>query len=143
MPFVLVMGALCVSLYKDLQADPMVVRDRLGAEAVESAVVTGVEEHQGQFALVVEKAESGEPIRIEELPPTDPVVDPEGPTGRVTSGHSCSASVSPSSAFLRRRSISPRATTSAITMGTQYFVLPVSQLGRSMSGQGMSSRPIQ
>ena len=77
-PFVLVMGALCVSLYKDLQTDPMVVRDRLGTEAVESAVVTGVEEHQGQFALVVEKADSGEPIRIEELPPTDPVVDPEG-----------------------------------------------------------------
>jgi choline-glycine betaine transporter len=77
-PFVLIMGVLCVSLYKDLQTDPMVVRDRLGTEAVESAVVTGVQEHQGQFALVVEKSDGGDPVRIEELPPTDPVVDPEG-----------------------------------------------------------------
>ncbi|MGH3474260.1 MAG: BCCT family transporter [Aeromicrobium sp.] len=56
-PFVLVMGALCVSLYKDLQTDPMVVRDRLGTQAVEGAVATGVEEHDGRFALVVERAE--------------------------------------------------------------------------------------
>ena len=56
-PFVLVMAALCVSLYKDLQTDPMVVRGRLGEEMVESAVLTGVEEHDGEFVLVVEAAE--------------------------------------------------------------------------------------
>ncbi|KQX71718.1 choline transporter [Aeromicrobium sp. Root472D3] len=56
-PFVLVMAALCVSLYKDLQTDPMVVRDRLGQEMVEDAVLTGVEEHDGEFVLVVEAAE--------------------------------------------------------------------------------------
>jgi choline-glycine betaine transporter len=56
-PFVLVMAALCVSLYKDLQTDPMVVRGRLGREMVESAVVTGVEEHDGEFVLVVEAAD--------------------------------------------------------------------------------------
>ncbi|MEJ7635960.1 BCCT family transporter [Aeromicrobium sp.] len=53
-PFVLVMAALCVSLYKDLQTDPMIVRHRRGAELVEEAVVTGVEEHDGEFVLVVE-----------------------------------------------------------------------------------------
>ncbi len=56
-PFVLVMAALCVSLYKDLQTDPMVVRGRLGEEMVEDAVLTGVEEHDGDFVLVVEAAE--------------------------------------------------------------------------------------
>jgi choline/carnitine/betaine transport len=56
-PFVLVMAALCVSLYKDLQTDPLVVRGRLGEEMVESAVLTGVEEHDGDFVLVVEAAE--------------------------------------------------------------------------------------
>jgi len=56
-PFVLIMAALCVSLYKDLQTDPMVVRGRLGEEMVEDAVATGVEEHDGEFVLVVEAAE--------------------------------------------------------------------------------------
>jgi choline/carnitine/betaine transport len=56
-PFVLVMAALCVSLYKDLQTDPIVVRGRLGEEMVEDAVLTGVEEHDGDFVLVVEAAE--------------------------------------------------------------------------------------
>ncbi|WP_371811197.1 BCCT family transporter [Aeromicrobium sp. CFBP 8757] len=60
-PFVLVMAALCVSLYKDLQTDPMVVRDRLGQEMVEDAVLTGVEEHDGEFVLVVEAAEPSPP----------------------------------------------------------------------------------
>lgn len=57
-PFVLIMAALCVSLYKDLQTDPMVVRGRIGEEMVEDAVLTGVEEHDGDFILVVEAAES-------------------------------------------------------------------------------------
>ena len=56
-PFVIVMVLLAVSLYKDLQSDPVVVRQRLGQEVVEDAVVVGVEEHDGDFALVVEPAE--------------------------------------------------------------------------------------
>ncbi|MET0449683.1 MAG: BCCT family transporter [Aeromicrobium sp.] len=60
-PFVLVMAGLCVSLYKDLQSDPMVVRGRLGEEMVEEAVVTGVEEHDGEFVLVVEAAGPTDP----------------------------------------------------------------------------------
>lgn len=60
-PFVLVMAALCVSLWKDLQTDPMVVRGRLGEELVEDAVLTGVAEHDGDFVLVVEPAEPTDP----------------------------------------------------------------------------------
>ena len=79
-PFVLVMGVLCASLYKDLQSDPMVVRDRLGTEAVEGAVVTGVEEHDGRFALVVERAEHGDEnaVRADKEQSADPTVDDEG-----------------------------------------------------------------
>lgn len=56
-PFIFVITALCFALYRDLQSDPVVVRHRLGREAVEGAVVTGVEEHDGEFAIVVEPAE--------------------------------------------------------------------------------------
>lgn len=56
-PFVLVMAALCVSLYKDLQTDPLVVRHKLGLEMVEEAVLTGVEDHDGDFVLVIEASE--------------------------------------------------------------------------------------
>ncbi|MET0931505.1 MAG: BCCT family transporter [Aeromicrobium sp.] len=71
-PFVLVMAALCVSLYKDLQTDPMVVRGRLGEEMVEEAVVTGVEEHDGEFVLVVEaSAPSAPSARTDETDETD------------------------------------------------------------------------
>lgn len=58
LPFVVVMVAICVSLYKDLQTDPVVVRHRLSVEVVEEAVTTGVTEHDGDFVLVVEPAES-------------------------------------------------------------------------------------
>jgi len=61
-PFVLVMLALSISLYKDLQTDPVVVRHRLGQEVVEDAVLVGVEEHDGDFALVVEAVD---PVDVE------------------------------------------------------------------------------
>jgi choline/carnitine/betaine transport len=61
-PFVLVMAALCVSLYKDLQTDPLMIRHRLGVEMVEDAVTTGVEDHDGDFVLVVEASETTSPL---------------------------------------------------------------------------------
>lgn len=57
LPFVVVMLGLCLSLHRDMQTDPVVVRHRLGREVVEEAVVTGVERHQGDFALVVKSAD--------------------------------------------------------------------------------------
>lgn len=55
-PFVLVMAAMCLSLYKDLQTDPVIVRHHKGVDIVAQAVVTGGEEHDGDFVLVVEPA---------------------------------------------------------------------------------------
>jgi choline/carnitine/betaine transport len=54
-PFVLVMVGLAVALVKDLRVDPMMVRRRYAAEAVDSAVVTGVTEHGDDFRIAVEK----------------------------------------------------------------------------------------
>jgi choline/carnitine/betaine transport len=59
LPFVFVMVALCVSLVKDLRNDPMVVRKEFAGAAVEHAVVTGVTQHGDDFAIHVERDESG------------------------------------------------------------------------------------
>jgi hypothetical protein len=50
------MIGLCVALVKDLRADPLMVRRRYGAAAVEQAVVEGVTRHGDDFSLSVEKA---------------------------------------------------------------------------------------
>lgn len=55
LPFVLVMVGLAVALVKDLQSDPLMVRRRYAAEAVDSAVVHGVSQHGDDFRISVEK----------------------------------------------------------------------------------------
>ncbi|BBY17187.1 BCCT family transporter [Mycolicibacterium litorale] len=55
LPFVLVMVGLAVALVKDLRNDPMMVRKRYAAEAVDSAVIHGVIEHGDDFMISVEK----------------------------------------------------------------------------------------
>lgn len=60
LPFVLIMAGLCVALWKDLQTDPLIVRGRLGEEMVADAVSTGVKDHDGDFALVVEASDPAE-----------------------------------------------------------------------------------
>lgn len=55
LPFLVVMVALAVALSKDLMTDPLVIRRRYGADAVERAVVEGVSEHGDDFGLSVEK----------------------------------------------------------------------------------------
>jgi choline/carnitine/betaine transport len=55
LPFVLVMVGLAVSLVKDLRNDPLVVRKKYAAEAVDSAVIHGVIEHGDDFIISVEK----------------------------------------------------------------------------------------
>ncbi|MBU2696708.1 BCCT family transporter [Pimelobacter sp. 30-1] len=69
LPFVLIMIGLTVSLMKELRHDPLVVRQRYGAEAIEQAVITGVTEHGDDFALTVEASEP--------VPEEPTVVDPE------------------------------------------------------------------
>jgi choline-glycine betaine transporter len=55
LPFALVMIGLCFALVKDLRTDPLMVRRRYGAEAVEQAVVQGVTEHGDDFSISVEE----------------------------------------------------------------------------------------
>ncbi len=62
LPFVVIMVGLAAALVRDLRQDPMVVRRRYGAEAVEQAVIAGVTEHGDDFVLSVEPAEP-EPSR--------------------------------------------------------------------------------
>jgi choline-glycine betaine transporter len=54
LPFAVVMVGLAWALMKDLRHDPMILREDLGSQKVEAAVVTGVEAHDGEFALVIE-----------------------------------------------------------------------------------------
>jgi choline/carnitine/betaine transport len=59
LPFVLVMVGLAVALVKDLRQDPLMVRRRYAAEAVDGAVVHGVTEHGDDFMISVEKDRGG------------------------------------------------------------------------------------
>lgn len=61
LPFVLVMSALCVSLWLDLRHDPMILREQIGVELVDEAVVQGVQAHGEEFGLVTESAEDTVP----------------------------------------------------------------------------------
>src|SRR3954469_18550932 len=55
LPFVLVMVGLAAALVKDLRHDPLMVRRRYAAEAVDDAVIAGVVEHGDDFVIAVEK----------------------------------------------------------------------------------------
>jgi len=55
LPFVLVMVGLAVALVKDLRTDPMMIRQRYAAEAIDDAVIAGVVEHGDDFVIAIEK----------------------------------------------------------------------------------------
>ncbi|MFH9180102.1 BCCT family transporter [Streptomyces albogriseolus] len=52
-PFVVVMILMCVALMRDLRHDPLVVRGKMGSEAVELAVIEGHKKYDGEFELRV------------------------------------------------------------------------------------------
>ena len=58
LPFAIVMVIMCFALMKDLRNDPITLREEKGYEVLEQAVITGVEEHEGDFQLEVTPAES-------------------------------------------------------------------------------------
>jgi choline/carnitine/betaine transport len=62
LPFVVVMIGLAVALVKDLRSDPLMVRQKYAAEAVEAAVVAGVTEHGDDFVLAVERDPAADPV---------------------------------------------------------------------------------
>ena len=55
LPFVVVMVGLAVALVKDLRSDPLMVRQKYAAEAVEQAVIAGVTEHGDDFVISVDR----------------------------------------------------------------------------------------
>jgi choline-glycine betaine transporter len=55
LPFVLVMVGLAVALVKDLRTDPLMVRQKYAAEAMENAVIAGVTEHGDDFVIAVDR----------------------------------------------------------------------------------------
>jgi choline/carnitine/betaine transport len=57
LPFALVMVGIAWALVKDLRTDPIIVRRRYGAEAVENAVIHGVTRHGDAFAITVESSD--------------------------------------------------------------------------------------
>ncbi|VXC06270.1 BCCT family transporter [Nocardioides sp. AX2bis] len=65
-PFVLVILALCLSLYRDLRHDPIIVRERAGVALVEVAVTSGADRHDGGFELVTAPSEDGVEVADEE-----------------------------------------------------------------------------
>ncbi|MGA5881119.1 BCCT family transporter [Streptomyces cellulosae] len=52
-PFVVVMIFMCVALMRDLRHDPLIVRNKMGNEAVELAVIEGHKKYDGEFELRV------------------------------------------------------------------------------------------
>lgn len=52
-PFVIVMIFMCVALMRDLRRDPVIVREQMGSEAVEMAVMEGHKKYDGEFEFRV------------------------------------------------------------------------------------------
>ncbi|WP_231633362.1 BCCT family transporter, partial [Streptomyces clavuligerus] len=50
-PFVVVMVGMCVALMRDLRHDPLIVRSEMGVEVIESAVIAGHEQYDGDFEI--------------------------------------------------------------------------------------------
>lgn len=60
-PFALVMIGMCVALMRDLRRDPLILREERGVEVVESAVIAGHEQYDGDFEIQIGPTPDGEP----------------------------------------------------------------------------------
>ena len=52
-PFMIVMIVMCWALMRDLRSDPLIVRGQRGQEAVETAVIAGHEQYDGEFEFQI------------------------------------------------------------------------------------------
>ena len=89
LPFMVVMIGMVVALMRDLRDDPMMVRRRYAAKAIDIAVVEGVVNHGDDFVLAVDPTPPGEGVGAlvqedekgtAETVVTPPLVDEEGAT---------------------------------------------------------------
>lgn len=81
-PFVIVLGMLCVSIWKDLSRDPLVIREDLAKVVLDSSVTKAIRAHEGE-PFVMQTTEA-EPDEIEHSPleqgPEEDQIDPaDGP----------------------------------------------------------------
>lgn len=60
-PFALVMIGMCVALMRDLRRDPLILREERGVEVVESAVIAGHEQYDGDFEIQIGPTPDDEP----------------------------------------------------------------------------------
>ena len=68
LPFVVVMLLLCVSLWKDLAKDPLMIQSRLASQVLEQTVASAVERHDGEpFALNTHQFSPEEATELEEI----------------------------------------------------------------------------
>jgi choline/carnitine/betaine transport len=71
LPFLLIMVLLCVSLYRDLRSDPLILREDRGLSLVGDAVMMGVDRHGDDFTLVVEESASESTSTVVTAKPTE------------------------------------------------------------------------
>lgn len=58
---------LCVSLWKDLSRDPMVIKRRLAGAVLDETVESGLEEHEGEVFQLHTRSVDNEPLDEPEL----------------------------------------------------------------------------
>lgn len=81
-PFVIVLSMLCVSIWKDLSRDPLVIREDLAKAVLDSSVTTAIRAHEGEpFVMQTTEAELAEvePSPLEQDPSVAPEDTDEGP----------------------------------------------------------------
>lgn len=61
LPFAVVIVLMCVSLFKEMRTDPLIIRAHYEDRAIANAVRHGVEDHGDSFALAVERTEEESP----------------------------------------------------------------------------------
>ncbi len=84
LPFVFVMIGLAVSLAKDLRSDPMMLRSVVATEAVEQAVVHGLQTHGDDFVLSVQHAPDADGDGVADGPTPSRTVAGRAPGGLTT-----------------------------------------------------------
>ena len=81
-PFVIVLSMLCVSIWKDLSRDPLVIREDLAKAVLDSSVTTAIRAHEGEpFVMQTTEAELAEVelSPLEQGPSVAPEDTDEGP----------------------------------------------------------------
>ena len=81
LPFVVVMLLLCISLWRDLSKDPLMIQSRLANQVLEQTVASAVERHDGEpFALNTHQFSPEEATELSEI--SQEIAQEAGPVSR-------------------------------------------------------------